>query len=319
MSCNTDSRKARTPDQAFRERFGRFLNRPLEHMRSLRETVQIVRKRGWEVFVFGGVPRGIFDRSRHYFPRDLDLVFKDEDFLSFESAFAQHIERRNRFGGLNLRIGSLVINAWPLSATWAFREGLVQGESFENLPKTTFLNLDGVVVELAPRAGNRRRVYEHGFFTAWHDLTLDITLIENPFPALCAVRTLHLAQRFGFRVSHQLGKYLRDVVGKVPMLELQKAQVSHYGRMEFDFADLLRIFNKIERELSKGGQTPLVLFPVRPRQMELQREWATGWHTDIPFPAGGLAPDESAGHPPEQYCQASFEGFANYLVCTSPP
>src|ERR1041385_2040601 len=123
-------------ERTLRHRFAGFVSRRGNQMGTLLDTIRIMRERGWTAYAFGGTPRGVFDNGKRYRPRDLDLVFDNDHFQFFESSFEQHILRRNRFGGLHLRVDKLVIDAWPLSATWAFREGLVSGPSFANLPKT---------------------------------------------------------------------------------------------------------------------------------------------------------------------------------------
>src|SRR6266481_4621924 len=124
-----------------RRRFTEFVSRRNAAVRSLADTLDKLRMRGWTAFLFGGIPRGILDDGNRYRPRDLDLVFDDEHFDYFESAFEHCVERKNSYGGLRLNIQGMAVDAWRLSATWAFREGLVQQASFERLPYTTFLNV----------------------------------------------------------------------------------------------------------------------------------------------------------------------------------
>ena len=258
-----------SPDRALRQLFSQFVSRRDARITTLMDTVRIMRERGWTAFAFGGTPRGVFDSGRHYHPRDLDLVFDDEHFPFFESAFERHILRRNRFGGLHLRIDHLAIDAWPLSATWAFREGIVHQAVFENLPKTTFLNIDGIIIEVAPQRGKARRVYEAGFFEAWRNRTLDINLRENPFPALCVVRTLQISLRFGFRLSLRLAMYLSEAMHGLSPADLESAQLSHYGTAEFSIQKLQKIRERLYKHLATGALFPLALFPVRPDQLEL--------------------------------------------------
>lgn len=238
-------------------------------MATLIETVQLMKSRGWTAFVFGGTPRGVYDNGRSYQPRDLDLVFDDEDFLSFESAFDQYIIRTNSYGGLRLNVNGLSIDAWSLGNTWAFREGRLKNPSFENLPATTFLNVDGIVVELNPRKGKGRRVYERGFFNGWQQKTLDINLRENPHPPICVVRTLYMSKRFGFRLSQRLAKYLYEMLEKFELVQFEKAQLKHYGNIEFSIRALMGIQLALEDKLAVNSLFPISIFPVRPEQLEL--------------------------------------------------
>lgn len=234
--------------------------------RTLIETADIFRSRGWTVFAFGGAPRGVYDNGNRYSPRDIDLVFDDEHFEYFESAFGNYVLRRNSYGGLRLKVKGLMMDAWPLSATWAFREGHIASPSFESLPSTTFLNIDGIVIEVVPAKGKSRRIYECGFFTGWRERTLDINLRKNPHPGICVARTLHIASRFNFQLSYRLAVYLWEMLRHLSLSALETAQTKHYGKVEFAAPVLLRLRNRLERHLDSNAQGPI--WPFTKKQME---------------------------------------------------
>jgi hypothetical protein len=212
----------------------------------------------------------VFDDGKKYLPRDIDLVFDDEHYSFFESTFEQHIVKRNNYGGLKLEINDFRIDAWPLSSTWAFRNGILPDPSFEKLPATTFLNIDAVIVEAVPPKFRKRRIFDAGFFSGWRDRTLDINLRDNPYPAICVARTLHLSKAFGFRLSYNLAKYIHEMLTKIPIMELLSAQQSHYGKMEFDVARLFEIYQKLEKHLEGTIPQPIALFSLRPTQPNLE-------------------------------------------------
>jgi len=220
--------------------------------------------------MFGGIPRGVFDDGKKYQPRDLDLVFDDEHFAYFESAFEHCLEGRNSYGGLRLRINDMAVDAWPLSATWAFREGHVKHPSFEKLPSTTFLNIDGVVLEAVSPPGRRRRVYEAGFFAGWRQRTLDINLRENPHPGTCVARTLRISKQYGFRISHRLSMYLWDLLATRPLVEFEAAQAKHYGQVEFRSKELADIRRQLESHLTSCSLFPFAPFSMRLDQIEFR-------------------------------------------------
>lgn len=197
------------------------------------------------------------------------MVFDDEHFPYFESAFESYILRRNSYGGLRLHVNDLAIDAWPLSATWAFREGHIREPSFEKLPSTTFLNIDGVIVEVTPAKGKRRRIFENGFFSGWKEKTLDINLLANPYPSICVVRTLRISKHFGFLLSHRLVVYMWDMLGRIAIPAFEKAQLKHYGQIEFEAKVLRDLRQHLEKHLASGSTFPFALFPARPEQMEL--------------------------------------------------
>jgi hypothetical protein len=257
-------------EQRLRNRFAAFVTRRGGRLQTLIETADIFRSRGWTAFAFGGTPRGVYDNGNQYSPRDVDLVFKDEHFPFFESAFESYILRRNSYGGLRLQIKNLAVDAWPLSATWAFREGYVENPSFERLPATSFLNIDGIIVELIPAKGRQRRVFECGFFSGWKAQTLDINLIKNPHPSICVVRTLHISKTFGFQLSPRLAVYMWDMLGRLTIGALEMAQLKHYGYIEFAGSALLKHRQHLERHLNTSPLLPITLFP--PEQMELHED-----------------------------------------------
>lgn len=262
-------------ERELRRRIREFVSRSNPAVQSVVDTLKSLRVRGWTAFIFGGIPRGVFGQGRSYQPRDLDLVFDDEHFVCFESAFQHCILRRNNYGGLRLRMGDAAVDAWPLSATWAFREGLVKEASFERLPSTAFLNIDGIVVEAVPVPGRGRRVFEAGFFDGWNQRTLDINLEENPHPGICVARTLRISKRYGFKLSHRLCTYVWRVLSARTLEEVEGAEKSHYGRVVFGVAGFRDVRERLENHLA-GGSRPAVLFPGAPEQVELRFDTDTG-------------------------------------------
>jgi len=257
-------------EESLRRRFSEFVSSRGVRIDAVLHTMQTMRSRGWTVFFFGGVPRGVFDDGKNYQPRDLDLVFDDEHYSSFESAFQHHIVKRNNYGGLKLEVKGFRIDAWPLSSTWAFRNGILSAPSFEKLPLTTFLNIDAVIVEAVPPKFRKRRIFDAGFFAAWKDKILDINLRDNPYPAICVARSLHLSKYFGFQLSHSLAAYIHENLTEIPIVELLDAQVSHYGFIEFDAKQLFKVYQELEQHLENAHSDPITLFPLRPTQTNLE-------------------------------------------------
>lgn len=214
-----------------------------------RRLADIARLRGWKVFAFGGVPRGLDAQGGRYIPRDLDLVFKDSHFDEFAHFFSKETTRRTRFGGLHLFLNGLEIDAWPRSKTWAFREGLVDGASFARLPETTFLNYDGVLVQFATRPGQAREVYADGLEKTKKRGALDIELEPNPFPALCVVRSLRLSAEHQLPITPRLAHYCWSELATRDLDAFVDAQASHYGVIRFDQPALSRIRQKLELHL----------------------------------------------------------------------
>ena len=217
-----------------------------------RRLADMARKRGWMIFAFGGVPRGLDAHGGRYIPRDLDLVFDDSHFEEFAHFFSSEIRRRTRFGGLHLFLNGLEVDAWPRSTTWAFREGLVDGASFARLPETTFLNYDGVVLQFATRPGQARRVYAEGLEKTKKRGALDIELEPNPFPALCVVRSLRLSAGHQLPITPRLAHYCWSELATRNLDEFVRAQESHYGVVQFDQGTLSRVRRKLEAHLESS-------------------------------------------------------------------
>ena len=240
-----------------RERFTEFIARQREVASPL---LDAFRERKWKAFVFGGTPRGVFDEGACYKPRDIDLVFDDVHFEEFAACFSDSIKRRTRFGGLHLKIGHLAIDAWPLHGTWAFRQGIVSGASFENLPRTTFFNADAIVISLIPK-WRGREFYEAGFRRAWEEGILDINLENNPFPALCVVRAFRLASNFRFHFSPRLVRYLAENMETLTDGELVDLQQSHYGQTLFNRTRLGELRRITDKHWKMSPLLPLQIFP----------------------------------------------------------
>src|SRR5712692_641684 len=186
-----------------RERVSRFLNNGANWKAPLRQVVSTIQNREWKAVLFGGVLRDLSLFGPAERPRDVDIVVDGVSQLELEKTFEEWIVRRNRFGGLHLRVDKWMIDIWNVAATW----GIVELElipSFNELPKTTFLNVEAIAAELTTVRGQERRLYSHGFFEAIAARVVDINLESNPFPALCVIRSLLTAARLNFEISHRL-------------------------------------------------------------------------------------------------------------------
>lgn len=244
-----------------------------QHVQSLTLFREEARRRNWQAFLFGGVPRGLWINGTAGPVRDFDIVVHDDVFDEVLYTFRQNLVHKNRFGGVKLTIQDCEFDVWPLSRTWAFREGLFEETSFATLPNTTFLNIDSIVIELAPRQGTKRRVFEGGFFRAMRDRRLDILLEKNPFPELCAIRSLRIAQTLGFSLTVRLAKYIQSVVIHSQPEVLKQTQLRHYGRQFFDQSELLKIAEQISLQLSNLNTLAVNLFAFYKIQTYLWKDW----------------------------------------------
>lgn len=228
------SAKAATDAALVRKRTRQFLTDKRPRSRQdLIEKLSRLRTASFSAWSLGGFPRDLV--STRKLPRDIDIVVDDVDPEEVVRLIDCKVLRKTRFGGIHAQIGTWPIDVWSISQTWAFREGVVRFESFDDLPKTTFLNIEAIAVELFPRPGKRaRRVIEYGFFEAMQRRLIEVNLEENPFPGLCVVRALVFAERLRFDLGSKLVTYLAHHMSQIDIEELLEIQKRHYGQIFLD-------------------------------------------------------------------------------------
>jgi len=228
-----------------RKHISRFLRNKAAFRQPVCETLRQIQEEARSAFLFGGALRDLMISGASARPRDLDIVVSNVTDNMLQ-AFETDMTRRTRFGGFHLDSQGWVFDVWGLADTWAFREGIVSGRDFADLPKTTFLNIHAVVAEITPQKGKKRRIYANGFFEAFVQQTIDINCEENPFPILCIVRALLAAAKLNFAIAPQLAKYIVHHANHCEVEELVQVQREHYGRVYGD-ADILRRWLQMTR------------------------------------------------------------------------
>lgn len=259
-----------------RDRVNSFLTRRTKQRKTLIDAIEALKGCQFPAFVFGGALRDLILRPRRTLPRDVDIVIEQLRRPVFESLFGPHIRRKTRFGGYHLNIHGWKFDLWPLAETWAFREKLIGEINFENLTKTTFLNIEAIVVRLDSQQFRAREIYSNGFFEAVLEKKLEINLEENPFPILCVLRSLTMAARLDFTIGPRLARYILEVGRKTTPEELCELQWSHYKRTTYTPGDFYYWLLSI-REQIRGGAN-IVRLPLRATQPEL-------WGQDTVIPS----------------------------------
>ena len=181
------------------------------------------------LYLFGGLLRDLLVIGPSAVPRDVDLVIGDTTVDELVSVLGRFVDRRTRFGGLQLVIEGVAVDIWPLAETWAFHRLGSPPASFAALPRTTFLNAEAVVLEVLAGGGAHGRLHTHGFFEAVLSETLEINFEDKPSPALCVARSLDLASRLGFRIGPRLRRYLADRLRAFSAEELAGLQAAQGG------------------------------------------------------------------------------------------
>lgn len=244
--------------------------------RAIVDTLRDIRQANVRAVFFGGTLRSLLlsrlQRGRFGRPRDVDIVVAGVNLDSLRAQFGEMITRETRFGGLQLRRMEWQFDVWPLQNTWAFLENGGRDAHFSELPSTTFFNLEAVAVDVWAPPGRRRSIYagDGQFFDGIVDEVLEINQVENPFPALCIVRSLVLASSIGFAIGPRLARYLVRHAPAVDDHDLLETQRKHYGATRCSVDTMRRWLDVISERYAHNNETPIRL--PQPRQMTLWPE-----------------------------------------------
>jgi hypothetical protein len=259
-------------ESLLRERLNRFLTKALAHNHPLRRILQIVAENAWQAVVFGGVLRDLVAFGVPELPRDIDIVIDGVSIEQLAEELSSFPHQRTRFGGIRLISSRWLIDLWPLSQTWAFREYGLPCGGFADLPKTTFLNVEAVAARLPSEVGRPRKIYESGFFQAISTRVLDINLEPNPYPALCVIRSLICAAKLDFCMSRTLADYIVTQSSCHTISDLIDVQISHYGTARLGPSELIRWLTSIDKQLQvKSDAVKLPL--TKAEQLLLSEDW----------------------------------------------
>lgn len=267
------SRPKVTTPQGLRKELRYFFHEPKRWNRPgvdrLRKALKTFRDQPWDAYVFGGLLRDVAHHGAYSaFPRDIDIVVNEESIDVIAEAFDKGEEDLNQFGGLALNFGGWKVDVWALKETWAFKERpqFHVRQRIEDLPRTTFLNVEAVAAELTPSPGQPRKIYERGFFQAMRECVLDVNFELNPYPNYCLLRAFLGAFRLRFKMGprllhyiwgHAQGNDIGELTGK--LVELQR---ENYGTVKLDQDWLLASLREIGDHLDDTDDSPLLLSTV---------------------------------------------------------
>lgn len=263
----SDARSPETVERLLRSRLSRFLTEPAPWKDNLREIVEALKRTKWDAVVFGGVLRDLALYGPAERPRDVDIVVNCSSYelSTWLSAFPSE---RTRFGGFRVRLHKWNFDIWTLRETWAFTTSNME-PTFENLPKTTFFNIEGIAAQLNTAPRQRRAVYSFGFADAISSKILDINFEPNPFPQLCIVRGLLTAVRHRLQLSSRLARYMANHANRTEIAEIVQVQSRHYGVVRLRPQDIELWLNHIEHSLRGNSDTPVRLPSTTGRQLNL--------------------------------------------------
>lgn len=241
-----------------RRRFGRYIRSRSRFRRRLRAALDRIADLSEEVFVFGGLLRDLATRAGRISPRDVDVVISGADLDALAATFGRAVRRRTRFGGLVLVVEGWRVDVWDLHDTWAFRTNVVREPSFENLPRTTFLDVEAIAVEYRAKPGKARRVFEHGFFSALAKGQVEINLEANPFQELAVARALVTASAMGYSIGPSLRRFILAHTSTTRVEGLIEAQLDHYRVVRRHSRTLLAWLRHLQ-DANKHGDESIVL------------------------------------------------------------
>ncbi len=223
--------------------------------------VSLVKRNTSRCFIFGGALRDIIrpDKVTRSL-RDVDCVVARRDLRRLEVNCSPYVQGRNRFGGLRLRVSGVPVDVWAVEDTWAFRKQLVAPFSFYALTRTTFLNIDGIVAEISTGESADIKIFAKDFLNAFSKKVLEITLSDNPFPLLVALKALRAAYRYDLRISYSLALYLFSTFSSYRLSQIEREQLRHYRRVIFDESHLASLAGRFHEYLARNESSKTIAF-----------------------------------------------------------
>lgn len=157
-----------------------------------------------DVAIFGGMLRDLCFGGNSKFCSDVDIVIDTKDEEALLRKLKPYPLEFNSFGGYRINLSKWRLDVWPLSKTWAFREGYVKDATFENLVKTTFFNWDAIVY-----VKKNNKIYSKEIYLeTLKSRILDINLEPNPNPLGAIVRSLRYLIKDDAILSPKLTNYI---------------------------------------------------------------------------------------------------------------
>lgn len=213
---------------------------------------------GLEPHLFGGCIRDIAIDGPHAKPRDLDVVVQASDVDELQAVLAKWVVRKTRFGGLRLETKSEVLDVWPASETWAFKQFPLLGSDPGDLPKTTPFDIEGVVVSLSP-THRGRTVYERNFFSALSKRSIGINLTDHLSESLSIVRAFAVAIKLDFTLESSLVDHLSSMIKRTDIEEMSAIAFQHYGFTRFTNDELNTFCKAVARHQRSASRSALRL------------------------------------------------------------
>jgi len=255
-----DSRIQKLEDE-LRARVRRFVADDSKWCSCRYKALRKIREFERQAFLCGGAVRDILlsDNRNKIVPRDLDIILGYAEIKNVADSFSDCTKRWNCYGGVSIQVKDWSIDMWPLQKTWAFEQKHVEGKGFSDFPKTTFLNIEAVAVQLFGRRGKKREIYSKGFFEAILNNTIEINLKDNPNPPMCIVRSLSVAKKLKFAIGPKLAKYISHYANQIGLEKLLELYHVRYSTTHISANELYSYIRAIEEQLRISDNEPIKL------------------------------------------------------------
>jgi len=241
-----------------RRRLGQFIAIGSKRHHPLYSVLEKIRGARKPVFLCGGTVRDLLLFNKRT-PRDLDIIFGYISREELASLFSGDVKEETGLGGLKLEVRDWSIDMWPLEDTWAFKENK-SGKGFSDYPKTTFLDVDAIAIELFSTKKQKRKIYSEGFFEAISSKVIELNFEGNPSPAKCIVRALQMARKFNFAIGPKLARYMASYVGRMEIEELAQIYQRRYMSTRVTVEGLHNCMKIIETQLQTSSKSPVKVF-----------------------------------------------------------
>jgi hypothetical protein len=203
--------------------------------------------------LFGGVVRDMWFESPKQFDSDLDIVVDVHTARELATAMKPFATGQNSYGGLRAWVGRWRFDVWPLSETWAFRQGYVNDISFQGLLRTTFFNWDAILLDLQSES----LFYDPTYFAAIRSRILEINLEPSANPEGNAVRALNMIYLRHALVGPKLALYLSH---HLPRLLARSKDISD-PRLKMDRSYLDKFLSQLTAHIAgeSAGHSDLLI------------------------------------------------------------
>ena len=218
-----------------------------------------------EVAIFGGMLRDLSILGNEGFNSDVDLVIDTEDVNELENILLTYRCYKNKYGGYRVILGKWKVDIWTLTSTWAFRTGLVEGRTLEDLCGTTFFNWDAIIFKI----GSGEFYSIEGYIDHINERFLDINLMENFNELGNVIKSLRYYEKYDAKLSSRLASYVYKILSSNSYEDLYLAEKSSHDWPLLEKERIRKIYSLLKEH---QDNFPLLPFEYETKQPQLWSE-----------------------------------------------